>query len=307
MKISKLIILTLFSFAISTRIPVIGIVGAPYPTKDGDLKESVVISRYVRWIESAGGSVVAVHSWYTEDQIDELFTKVNGFLFQGGDRNLTLSGIFEKTSAYIMKKSMEIMEKEGRSIPVWGTCQGFQLMHLILMGKEDLDSFDGWGYPTSVNITDKNASMFQFYSEKDFDNLPKYAEFHNYGISKRHYDTYPKLSEFFNITSVAYDRKGKQYYNSVQAKKYPIYAVQFHPEAVPFMSENKDVPMSVEAIRISQNIGNFFMNEARKNNNTFGDDRSWNLIDTKINLPEKRGTNYAYTFKNPNVYFLKNS
>jgi gamma-glutamyl hydrolase len=297
----------LLAFVNSTRIPVIGVLGEPNPDNDGDLTESVVVSRYVRWIESAGGSVVAVHSWYTEAQIDELFTKVNGFLLQGGDRNLTLSGTFEKVSAYIMKKSMEIYDKEGKIIPVWGTCQGFQLMHLVIMGKEDLEHLDGWRYPSPIHILSKQASMFQFYTEEDFKNSEIddiYAEFHYFGISSRHYKQYPQLGEFFDVTSLAYDRNGKEYLTSVQAKNYPIYAVQFHPEAVPFMSENDYVPMNVESIRISQNIANFMMNEMRKNNNTFGDDKNWDFIDSKVNTPTHRSTSYVYPFRNPHYTFL---
>ena len=125
MKTIKLFLVAILTFATSVRIPVIGVVGNPSPDNTGDMYESVITSRYVRWIESAGGSVVAVHSWYTESQIDELFTKVNGFLFQGGDRNLILSGTFKKTSAYIMKKSMDIYEKEGKIVPVWGSVKAF--------------------------------------------------------------------------------------------------------------------------------------------------------------------------------------
>ena len=39
-----------------------------------------------------------------------------------------------------------------------------------------------------------------------------------------------KLNEFFNITSIAEDTNKKMFVNCIEAKNYPIFAVQFHPE-----------------------------------------------------------------------------
>jgi len=39
-----------------------------------------------------------------------------------------------------------------------------------------------------------------------------------------------KLNAFFDITSVNFDGNGKWFVSSIEAKDYPIYAVQFHPE-----------------------------------------------------------------------------
>ena len=53
--------------------------------------------------------------------------------------------------------------------------------------------------------------------------------------------------------------------------KYPFYGLQWHPEKAAFeWHPEKDTRHSWDAIRLGQYFANFFVNEARKNNNTFG-------------------------------------
>jgi anthranilate/para-aminobenzoate synthase component II len=39
---------------------------------------------------------------------------------------------------------------------------------------------------------------------------------------------------FYNVLSTNADRKGKVFVSSIEAKQYPIYGVQYHPERVQF-------------------------------------------------------------------------
>lgn len=57
------------------------------------------------------------------------------------------------------------------------------------------------------------------------------------------------------------------------AKEYPIYGVQWHPEKPSFeWDEVLNMDQSHDSILFSQFIGNFFVNESRKNCNRFRSD-----------------------------------
>ena len=62
-----------------------------------------------------------------------------------------------------------------------------------------------------------------------------------------------------------YDRQsGLQYISAVEAKKYPFYAVQFHPEKNIYeWTVKENIPHSIEAMESAQYFANFFVNEGR--------------------------------------------
>ena len=106
--------------------PVIGIYGNSYPeNNDKFINCTYYPISYVYWLESAGAEVMAIHYWYPLDIIDEILDKVNGILFLGGGRKI-INGVWEMKAKYIMEKSLI------NQLPVWGTCQGFQLMGILI-------------------------------------------------------------------------------------------------------------------------------------------------------------------------------
>ena len=62
-------------------------------------------------------------------------------------------------------------------------------------------------------------------------------------------------------------------------KNYPFYGLQWHPEKAAFeWHPEKDTRHTWNAVRLGQYFANFFVNEARKNSNTFGtyeDELEW--------------------------------
>jgi len=83
------------------------------------------------------------------------------------------------------------------------------------------------------------------------------------------------LSEFFHILTTNQDATNQSitFISTIESKKYPIYGVQWHPEKNQFEfalnAKHQNVPHDNNAIIISQYMANFFVNEARKNNNKF--------------------------------------
>lgn len=115
---------------------------------------------------------------------------------------------------------------------------------------------------------------------------------HHDGVDPSQYSKNQKIAAMFDLLSTNVDRKGKPFGSTLEGKKYPIYAVQWHPErnqhvgAFPFTSlvsftylrvrfprfewdlgENLDKTHS--SMVVVQYLANFFVQEARKNNHRF--------------------------------------
>lgn len=69
----------------------------------------------------------------------------------------------------------------------------------------------------------EQASIFESYNMT--------LNLHSYGISPNKFDTDEGLSEFFTPTSISYTPDaGIPFITSMEAKNYPFYGTQFHPE-----------------------------------------------------------------------------
>ena len=53
---------------------------------------------------------------------------------------------------------------------------------------------------------------------------------HKYSIDYKKFMESDFLKEFFEVLSLSQDREGKEFVSSVEAKEYPFYGMQFHPE-----------------------------------------------------------------------------
>ena len=68
--------------------PIVAIYGNSNP-ENGDeefLNGTYYPISYVYWLESFGAEVMAIHYWYSYEEIDEILQKINGILFLGGGR-----------------------------------------------------------------------------------------------------------------------------------------------------------------------------------------------------------------------------
>jgi len=282
------------------KYPVIAIMANPDPDDSEFYEADKVNVNYVRWLESAGAETVVIHTWYDEDTIKNILSKSNGVLFQGGSRTFNLSSKWEKLNSYIFEMVKSMFEA-GTYYPLWGTCQGFELIHsLVSQSTNVLTKFDAYNMTTPILETDeiKNSRMFSLFTKKEKENLgleDVALQFHHLGVSLDQYNWIQDLNKFFIITSLGRDREGKTYVNSVESRNYPIYAVQFHPEHVPYSRSIYDVTLKrIEALEISQNLGEFFVNESRKNGNKFSNDDK--KLYEFINSWEKGDKYYDGTF-----------
>ena len=263
----------LISFTLSSpKIPIIAIYSHPQPYDSEFYTADVVNTNSVRWLESAGAGVVIIHPWHEASEIDEILSKVNGVLFQTGERELNLENKWEMNASYILEK-VKTINDNGIYFPLLGVGQGFELLHaLVADNLEVLNDFN------ANEIADPLVPSPEFENSRMFAGITKdekvmlmeeniAAQFHKKGVKLDAYFKQRELDEFFNVTTYAQDKDGHVFVDSVEAKQYPIYAVQHNPEKISFERHFNSIPTTLGAIVISQRLGQFFVNEVRKNEN----------------------------------------
>ena len=77
------------------------------------------------------------------------------------------------------------------------------------------------------------------------------------------------MDKFWDVLSVNKDENGIEFISTMEAKAYPFFGSQFHPEKNPFEWKRAACPHSMTSIRASQDLANFFVEETRRNCHKF--------------------------------------
>lgn len=257
----------------SPRGPIIGVFAHP-AAKHGEY----IAASYVKWVEMGGGRVVPISYTASKEYIRELVPQLNGLLFPGG------AAAVNDRAELLFQLALELNDN-GTYFPVWATCLGFEwLVQLTTGDLSSLDSgLDSMNISLPLNFTDAAPSsrlfgraskeLYQWLADK-----PITMNNHEQGISVERFASFAKLVDFYTVLATNYDRKGLHFVSAYEAKKYPVYAVQFHPEKNSFEygeyasgAPYEVIDHSFEAIVSGQYFANFFISEARKNALAFKD------------------------------------
>jgi len=285
------IFLTLLFFACSSakELPVIGILSKPVYSSmsnatiavDDETGERLIDGSYVNFLEAGGARVAYIDYRASDEELTELFKKLDGMLIPGGSASFFNSEGYSKF-ALSAKLLLELAIKEndnGGYFPIWGICLGFELI-MQLIGENNVLSTncDCKNYMTTLEFTDKAkfSRLLAHYSPEELYELstkPYTYNNHQLYISLKTFHNNARLSSFFNILATSKDKPGKMAYIAViEAKKYPIYAVQFHPERNAYrFYPTTGVDHSREGIRLMQRMSTFFVEECRKSKHKFKD------------------------------------
>ncbi|KAM4675454.1 gamma-glutamyl hydrolase-like isoform 2-T4 [Discoglossus pictus] len=254
--------------------PIIGIITQEVTDKEFfHFGKTYIAASYVKFLESAGCRVVPIRLNLPEEEYLKLFNSINGVLFPGGASDL-LNSSFAQTAGIFYNLAIEAFNS-GCYFPVWGTCLGFQLLTALTTGQNLLSHTDANNISLPLDLT-KEVSSSRMFQEAPLEILQSLssekvtANFHHYGLTSKVFQENKKLSNFYRVMSTNRDRNGVEFISTMEAHNFPIYGVQWHPEVNRFQW-NKDLayPHSVSAIRVSQYLADFFINEARKNQNHF--------------------------------------
>jgi len=292
LKLSYLILLSIFAFFISpyscdsAQKPVIGIISTPSdfhniynPTEFSYIKGS-----YAEFVEAADATPLGVPWDLPERDLIKVLDSVNGILFTGGDASLwdfdsNINDIvfsnFTKRTSFILHYAIRLNDK-GIHFPVYGICQGHEVIVMGLAGKPQV--IDHYVHPGQLDTVEITAAGF---NSRMFGNMPDHlAEFikdrrsmfynHRFGFNFSLTENNEIINDFFMVTAKGVDDNGKEFIAAMEAKNYPIYTVQYHPERVLSEWKNKahfDHPdESAQAIIVQ---AMFLVSEARKNQQTF--------------------------------------
>lgn len=259
---------------------------------------SYIASSYVKYIESAGGRVVPILTTFDSTTVEEIFTKVNGLLIPGGAADLPGSKLYENAKLFF--HLAVDANRKGDYFPIWGTCLGFEAMPIIVAETPDImTSSKAFDVSMPLNLTsladesrmfsDMPSSLRTAISSENIT-----YNWHESGFTPDIFETNEKLKNFFRVLSTNTDENGAAFISSYEAKDFPFYGVMWHPEKNNFEFRTilrNGMPHTRNAVRVSQYMANFFVDETRRSDHCFAS-----------NEEEERYLIYQYTSvrcKNP--------
>ncbi|GIL88439.1 hypothetical protein Vretifemale_16403 [Volvox reticuliferus] len=249
--------------------PIIGILSQPGdPAPDG---QSYIAASYVKWLESAGARVVPIFYDMDIEDIERRFAVTNGLLLPGGGATLAPGHRFYDSARHLVELALKANDN-GDYYPVHGTCLGMETLAVILSSNYTiLGTFDAEDAPAPLLYTDEAAASHLLRSlppdvVADLQNKPIAMENHMNGLAMAAFLENPALGRFFRVVSLSLDKSGSAYISTLEGRNYPFTATQWHPEKNAFeWTPHLRIPHSTDAIRMSQEVANFFVAEARRN------------------------------------------
>jgi len=240
---------------------------------------SCVNSLYVDWVQAAGGRAVVMPFDASRDRLDHLLSSVNGVLFPGGVIDLSKSSFYVAQARYVYEYAV------ANHLPLWASCQGFQLVAVLAANDTNVletNSFDAMGTSLPLQWT-PTASSSRFYQGMN----PQAREIlgassvtsnlHTNGVLPDAVTRFPLFGSWMRVISTNRDRKGREFISTIEHVRAPIYAAQWHPERPQFdwTLEYEGNPAGVnhaaEAVQAMQAVANFFLGQARANEQRFPD------------------------------------
>lgn len=263
--------------------PIIGILTDPNPYTQW-AGQSYFPASYVKWIESGGGRVVPVPYTLDETSLRALAAQLNGFLFTGGgtefwnpDNTLTQ---FARSAQIIMDVVMQANDA-GEYVPLWGTCQGFELIAFLGSGPvfptvlaSGFDS-ENLTLPLTPTSAAAGSRFFTAAHAAGVDQIlftePVTMNNHQMGVTPTTFANNKNLTRLFgSALTTNVDREGRPFVSTYEGITYPIYATQWHPEKVQFEWDPLEgINHSFDSVAANSFTARFFVEEARKNTRAF--------------------------------------
>lgn len=260
------------------------------PTVEEELSayRYMIPASYVNWIGQAGGRVLPILLDQPSDYYEDLFTKVSGILFPGGNQGIDPTDIYTEEGEQLWQLAKQAND-EGTFFPVWGTCLGFEELAVLETGDAGVISDDvvAVNLPLPLELTPAAADSRLFSSMpsdvvRDLENEAIAFNSHEHGLLVSEFESDPALHGFFDLLSVNEAPAGQVFVSTMEAKDYPFYGTQWHPEKNNFeWSQNSDysnLDHSADAIAASRATAGFFVSEARKSPHVFPEQQRDSLI-----------------------------
>ena len=181
---------------------------------------SYIAASYVKYLESAGARVVPIPANFSADEVLKLFKYVNGVLYPGGSTTWFSSGYYKHAKLFY-DLAIEA-NKKGDYFPIWGTCLGFETLHVIATESANvLSEFAAEDVSLQLDFT-PNAISSRLFSGIDMKLIRALAtenltyNHHSYGVSPEIYNVQSNLSSFYKVLSTNKDLKGSTFVSSIE-------------------------------------------------------------------------------------------
>jgi gamma-glutamyl hydrolase len=264
--------------------------GSIDPTVEQELSSYryMIPASYVNWIGQAGGRVLPILLDQSAEYYEDVFAKVSGILFPGGNQGIEPSDVYTEEGEQLWQLAKRAND-DGVYFPIWGTCLGFEELSVLETGDGDVISDDvvAVNLPLPLRYTPAAADS-RLLSSMPADLVRALADqaiafnSHEHGLLVSEYESDPALNEFFDLLSVNETPEGVEFVSTIEAKDYPFYGTQWHPEKNNFeWSQNSDysnLNHSPEAVAVSQATAGFFVAEARRSPHHFPEEERDSLI-----------------------------
>lgn len=248
----------------------------------------LIPASYVSWIGQGGGRVLPILLRQPKKYYEQVFEQTNGILFPGGNQGIDPSEIYTEEGEILWNLAKKANDR-GDYYPIWGTCLGFEELSVLETGEGDVISLDvvaeNLALPLRFTRDARRSRFFQSFPRNLVRALRTQGltfNSHEHGLLVSEYQENPALNTFFKMLSYNQTPTGQFFVSTMEARDYPFYGVQWHPEKNNFeWSQNADysnIPHSREAIQVSETTARFFISEARKSGHKFPEAQRDTLI-----------------------------
>jgi len=238
---------------------------------------SYIAASYVKYLESAGARVVPILTYQDDDYYTRIADSVNGVLLPGGGVSITNTSGYGYAADFLYEKVISKWSSDI-TLPLWGTCLGFETLTYLLAGRKrwlSLCSAQNKADPLLLEERFEESYLFEdipndVLESLQFENTT--VNFHRWCLTRENFTT-SGLNENVKLLSTNVDYDGIEFVSTMEHKELPIYGTQWHPEKNPFEWADDDhhnnIPHSSGAVRVAQYFANKFVDKARENEQSF--------------------------------------
>jgi len=238
-----------------------------YPEING---KPYIATSYQQFVESANAKVLLINFNVTEEKAVNIYESIHGLILPGGAASLKCSNYSKVATLFQQWSKRDSIEKK-RYFPIFGICLGFQyfLRHYENEGSNCLSETCTRDYNLNLNFTNdyRNSKMFKDLSSEIYETFTKKEatfNYHRFSMEASYWKDHSNISEVFRILATSVDPKtGVEFIAAYEAKDYPFYGVQWHPEKNAH-EEHEVVSHTEESILASKHFIDFLVQEASK-------------------------------------------